>query len=191
MERTEISWSAIEEYRPKILRYLARLVGPDEAEDLTQEVFLKISRTQAGFRGGAKLSTWIYRIATNTALDRLRKRANEQPGMTDEQLVAADQSAWSGGRVVPVDQQAMNNEMNFCIRKVIDSLPLNYRTVLTLGELENLKAREVAEVLGISVENVKIRLHRARVHLKNELEAGCSFYQTPDQNVACAPERKP
>ena len=61
-----------DEYRVKIHRYLARLVGNDEAEDLTQEVLLKVS--QASFRGESKFSTWIYRVSTNTALDFLRKR---------------------------------------------------------------------------------------------------------------------
>lgn len=59
-------------FRPKVQRYLARLVGEGEAEDLTQEVFLRISRALPTFRGECQLSTWIYRIARNAALDRLR-----------------------------------------------------------------------------------------------------------------------
>jgi RNA polymerase sigma-70 factor (ECF subfamily) len=60
-------------FRPKIHRYLARLTGADEADDLTQEVFIKVSRGLKGFRGESKLSSWIYRIATNAALDHLRR----------------------------------------------------------------------------------------------------------------------
>ncbi len=61
-----------EEYHAKLFRYLARFVGEDDAEDLTQEVFVKIHKALDNFRGESKLSTWIYRIATNTATDRLR-----------------------------------------------------------------------------------------------------------------------
>lgn len=64
-----------EEYYPKILRYLIRFLGPNEAEDATQEVFIKINTNLDSFRGESKLSTWIYRIATNTAIDRKRRRA--------------------------------------------------------------------------------------------------------------------
>jgi DNA-directed RNA polymerase specialized sigma24 family protein len=61
-----------EAFQPKILRYLKRLAGEEEAEDLTQDVFVKVSRSLGGFRGEAKLSTWLYRIATNAVLDRMR-----------------------------------------------------------------------------------------------------------------------
>lgn len=63
------------EYRPKILRYLQRLAGESEAEDIAQEVFLRVHKSLPGFRGESKLSTWIYRIATNAFLDRKRQEA--------------------------------------------------------------------------------------------------------------------
>lgn len=64
--------------RPRVLRYLARMAGEAEAEDLAQEVFEKVSRSLGDFRGDAELSTWVYRIATNTALDRLRRRGSRR-----------------------------------------------------------------------------------------------------------------
>jgi RNA polymerase sigma factor (sigma-70 family) len=77
-----------ETYRPKIQRYLARMVGEYEAEDLTQEVFVKVHRALSSFRGDSSLSTWIYRIATNAALDKLRspsfqRTAESEPLMDD------------------------------------------------------------------------------------------------------------
>ena len=66
------------EYYPKIVGYLRRLVGDAEAEDVAQEAFVKISRSLDGFRGESQLSTWIYRIATNTALDHLRRPSTKQ-----------------------------------------------------------------------------------------------------------------
>jgi len=65
------------DFQPKILRYMARMIGEGEAEDITQEVFIKLSHTLKTFRGESSLSTWIYRIATNTALDRLRSPTAE------------------------------------------------------------------------------------------------------------------
>jgi RNA polymerase sigma-70 factor (ECF subfamily) len=67
-----------EEFQPKILNYLARLMGPNEAEDMAQVVFAKVSRGLDSFKGQSKLSTWVYRIATNTAIDRLRSSAHSQ-----------------------------------------------------------------------------------------------------------------
>src|SRR3989304_7037573 len=73
MHDSELEFQKVfDAYQPRILRYLARLVGEHEAEDLTQEVFVKVSQALKTFRGEAQLSTWIYRIATNAALDRLR-----------------------------------------------------------------------------------------------------------------------
>jgi RNA polymerase sigma-70 factor (ECF subfamily) len=71
MNRTQIE-EIIDTYRPKIRRYISRLIGTGEADDLTQVVLIKLTRSFDGFKGKSKLSTWIYRIATNTALDSLR-----------------------------------------------------------------------------------------------------------------------
>lgn len=178
-----------ETYNLKIQRYLARLIGADEAEDLTQEVFVKVNRALPRFNEKAKLSTWIYRIATNTAVDRTRsasfKRSKEY--IPEEELIAEDQAAWSGKKVLSSDQRLIEKEMNECIRHFIHHLPENYSTVLVLSELECLKNREVAEVLGETLDNVKIRLHRARARLKKELARHCDFYHTQDNQLACEP----
>ncbi len=174
------------EYREKIFRYISRMIGEDEAEDLTQEVFIKVDRGLENLREKENLSAWIYRIATNTVIDRTRssgykKRADSIP---EELLVAEDRSIWSGDKVLSTDQKLIEEEMNRCIRGFIDRLPENYRAVLVLSELECLKNREIADALDISLDNVKIRLHRGRSLLKKELEAGCSFYHTPQEKLA-------
>lgn len=164
-----------DEYHSRILRYLARLAGPQEAEDLAQEVFLKVSRALPEFRGEASLSTWLYRIATNTAIDRLRSRAASQIAQ-GELPGGEDHNTWTGEKAPTVEQQLVRKEMNACIRDFIERLPLNYRSVLVLSELEGLRSREIAEVLGISLGTVKIRLHRARQALRQELQANCDSY---------------
>jgi RNA polymerase sigma-70 factor (ECF subfamily) len=75
--------------------------------------------------------------------------------------------------------------MNDCIRNFIEQLPADYRTVLVLSELEELKNIQIADILGISLETVKIRLHRARIKLRKELETHCSFYRDERNDLAC------
>jgi RNA polymerase sigma-70 factor (ECF subfamily) len=177
-------------FRPRIVRYLTRLVGEQEAEDVAQEVFVKVSQGLENFRGESQLSTWIYRIGTNAALDRLRRRPfqrlgeNKLPGdPTSEGEADADEGAVQKG--TSVEQKVIRKEMNECIRDFIEKLPQNYRAVLTLSELEGLKNTEIAEILGITLDTVKIRLHRARAKLRKELQTHCSFYRNEQNELAC------
>ncbi len=177
------------EYRPKIVGYLRRLVGDADAEDVTQEVFVKVSRSLDNFRGDSSLSTWIYRIATNAATDHLRKPSSRKAlpaagGPPDDEAPADDSEALDDGMPV-LDTLLIRKDMNECIRGVVDSLPENHRTVLVLGEIEGLTNAEIAEVLGISMNTVKVRLHRARVRLRKALEAKCSFYHDTRNELAC------
>ncbi len=166
------------DFRPKILRYLTRLVGAQEAEDITQEVFVKISQALHTFRGESQLSTWIYRIATNAALDRLRKPSFKCAATvslaSDTQATAIEDYCSRGEQASDApDQQACAQEMFECYQNYIQALPPNYRTVVALSELEELTANEIAEILGLSVDVVKIRLHRGRVRLLQELKSHC------------------
>ncbi len=177
------------EYLPKIRRYLTRLVGAAEAEDLAQETVLKVARAFEDFDHRSKLSTWIYRIATNTAVDRLRSSSyrNAKTMTSEDELAAEDQSVFSTRKVLSTDQQLIEKEMNACIRDFVDHLPEQYRTVMVLSEFECLKNHEIAAILGITLDMVKIRLHRARARLKKELEGGCDFYRTDGSQLACEP----
>ena len=182
-----------EEFRPKVFRHLARMVGDSEAEDLTQAVMLKVSDGLGRFRGDASLSTWIYRIATNAAIDRLRRlgapapssAATETSPMFEQESVDAAAPLESPS----TESQAVRREMNTCIREYVERLPEKYRTLTVLSEIEGLRNAEIAAALGISVDAVKIRLHRARKRLRRELQAGCSFHRDADSGLAC--ERKP
>lgn len=170
-------------FRPKVLRYLARLVGEHEAEDLTQEVFFKVSQGLSSFRGESKLATWIYRIARNTALDRVRSAAfQDSAGQALSNDVAMEEVGPS------VDQQLVRREMNECIRGFIEDLPADYRSVLVLGELGELTDRQIAERLGISLPTVKIRLHRGRERLRGDLGKRCNFYRSTQNELACEPK---
>ncbi|MFZ2198290.1 MAG: sigma-70 family RNA polymerase sigma factor [Thermodesulfovibrionales bacterium] len=174
-------------FQPKIHRYLARLAGADEADDLTQEVFMKVGQGLKDFRGESKLSTWIYRIATNASLDHLRSRSIRQI-----EVSAMDSETEEEVRYIPlqrkkssIDQQLIRKEMNACIRNVIKELPEDYRAIIVLSELEDLGNREIAEILQVSLDTVKIRLHRARARLKKELENLCCFYRDERGVLSC------
>ncbi len=173
-------------FQPKILRYMARMAGEDEAEDLTQEVFVKISCALNKFRGESSLSTWIYRIATNTALDRLRSPSFQRVHITPNQQSSNFEPEIDGRMMRTVERtplpehQIFRKEMNECICRFIEGLPENYRTVLILSEFEGLRNLEISEILGVSLDTVKIRLHRAREKLKAEFIAKCDTYWVED-----------
>ncbi|MGE5300473.1 MAG: RNA polymerase sigma factor [Acidobacteriota bacterium] len=175
-------------FHEKIRRYLTRLIGESEADDVTQEVFLKINAALDSFRGDSSLSTWIYRIATNAAIDYRRKSlTSPQEQVADEDLTGNPicEEEIAADPITSPDRQLIRKEMNDCIKGIVDGLPENYRTVLILSDLEELKNNEIAEVLDISLETVKIRLHRARARLKKELGHHCSFYKDERNELAC------
>ncbi len=174
---------------PKIVGYLRRIVGEAEAEDVAQETFVKAAKALDGFRGDSSLSTWLYRIATNAAMDHLRKPGSRNAAfsssdMPDDDSPGSDETIPDNERPV-LDTLLIRKDMNECIRGVVDCLPENYRNVLVLSELEGFTNSEIVEVLGISLETVKIRLHRARTRLRKELETKCNFYHDDRNELAC------
>jgi RNA polymerase sigma-70 factor (ECF subfamily) len=182
MSETELDFQKIhDDFRPRLQRYLSRLVGEFEAEDLTQEVFLRISRALPTFRGDSQLHTWIYRIATNAAIDRLRlssfkvNAANvlpADPSMGEFEL--EDRDMWTGDPVPSLEEQVFHGEKVECYCDFIEKLPANYRLVVALNQLGEFSAKEIAAMLGLSLEVVKIRLHRGRARLLKELKAYCN-----------------
>ena len=179
-----------QEFQPKICQFLSRMLGDQAAEDIAQEVFAKVNRSMDSFKGRSSFSTWIYRIATNAALDKLRspsfKRSSEHTTLEDS---AGIEDIWTGQTEFAVDQEVVRKEMSECVREFVDRLPPDYSTVLILSELEGFKNREIADILNISLDNVKVRLHRARTSLKKELASGCTFYHNEEGTLAC--DRKP
>lgn len=177
-----------EEFQSKIYRYLTSMVGETDAEDLTQDVFVKVGLALENFRGDSQMSTWIYRIATNTAIDRLRRSSAgkgeagipPKPDGAEENDVECIPEAGSA-----LDHRVIRQEMNGCIREVVDTLPEGYRTVIILSELEGFQDSELAEILGVSVQAAKIRLHRARARLKEELRKACVFFRDERNEFAC------
>jgi RNA polymerase sigma-70 factor, ECF subfamily len=175
-------------FHPRILRYLARLIGPDQAEDVAQEVFVKISRSLGEFRNEAQLSTWIYRIATNAALDKVRSaeyRAALRTLPIEGSCESAPADIFIESAEVSSEQQAIRGEMTDCVRGLLNQLPESYRTVLILSDMEGMKDREIAEILDVTAEAAKIRLHRARARLRKIMDSECTFYHDPRNTLLC------
>lgn len=176
-----------DQFRPRVLRYVARLVGDADAEDVTQSVMLKAAEGLERFRGDAAISTWIYRIATNAATDKLRGRRIET--ISDAELESEDDEVPAAARIASLESSAIREEMRACIAEFVARLPENYRAVMILSELEGFRNEEIADILGLSLDTVKIRLHRAREKLRKDLQAGCELYRDECDELAC--ERRP
>jgi RNA polymerase sigma-70 factor (ECF subfamily) len=133
-----------------------------EAEDVMQEAYLLAYLHLDQFAGMSRFSTWLVRIAINEALKRKRPARLV--------LVGGDGSEPTDGRTP--EQEAHSRQMVSMVERALDGLPQMYRTVLVLRELEGLSTGEVADVLGISEDAVKTRVHRARALLHDGVQAG-------------------
>jgi RNA polymerase sigma-70 factor (ECF subfamily) len=164
----------VETYSPLIYRLgLKMLNNSQDAEDILQETFIKAYRHLDTFNGRSRLSTWLYRIATNEALMLLRRKRPEtisvnQPweNETEEQepLQIVDWCCLPEGEL-------MSDEARAHLDEAVDHLPASLRVVFLLREIEGLSTRETAEVLDLSEAAVKTRLSRARLHLREDLTA--------------------
>ena len=172
-----------EELSGPLLRYLGRYVGDqDLAEDLLQETLIRISRGLPGFAGRAELKTWAFSIATRVAADHFRKPANRVS------IVDVDESPEPHDSERSVEERLVIDEMNACVRKVIDSLPEDYRAALVLHDLEGLTAAQTAEISGCELPTAKIRIHRARMRLAKALQQECDFYRDDENVLRCDPK---
>jgi RNA polymerase sigma-70 factor (ECF subfamily) len=181
--------SLYENYFPKIQDYLSRFMGKDDSEDLTQEVFIKVYSSLSTFKGESEISTWIFRIARNLAIDKFRSAKNRN---LESKLSSLDyisplkiNQKSKADKDSDIEYSFFKNEMNQCIADYINKLPELYRSIFILSEYENLSSKEIAEVLNLSIENVKIRLHRARKKLHDLLMKNCNFYYDKHSHLSC------
>jgi RNA polymerase sigma-70 factor (ECF subfamily) len=179
-----------DEFQHPIYNYLLRMTQSQaEAEDLTQETFIRVHRSLPSFRGEASLSTWIYRIATNVSLDHFRRSATRQAKTALSLEETESEGEWIVDKAASSPEQvAAQSEMSDCVQSFIWRLPPSYRTVLVLHDLQGLKNREIADVLDCSLDTVKIRLHRARKKLRATLDVGCDFAHDERNVFVCEPK---
>ena len=164
----------IDLHSPGVYRLALRMTGsPEEAEDITQETFLNAFKAIDSFEGRSGLGTWLYRIAHNTALMRLRKKQPlyvsidppVEPELEERTPTPVQLFDWC---CLP-EQDFATSEARSELEQAIADLPETLRAVFVLRELEGLSTEETAHVLGVSSANVKVRLHRARLWLRERL----------------------
>ena len=150
---------------------LSMLHNEADAEDAAQEAFLKAFRNLANFRGDSKFSTWLISITLNEARSRLRSRKTapmeslDEPPEGQESVAPALLRDW---REIP-SEALERQEIRHLLQQAITDLPLIYREVFLLRDVEELSVNESAEALGISIASVKVRLHRARLMMQKKL----------------------
>ncbi len=165
-------------YQERVFRLLLRMVGDrGEAEDLTQDVFYSVFKNIDGFRGDSKLSTWLYRIATNHSKNRLQyfeRRRKSRRQEFDEQAphIAEERATMASSAIIArPDQQAEAHEMELVVRRAILALDEQQRELVILRDVEGLSYEEIKDITGLVEGTVKSRLHRARATLVRLIEA--------------------
>ncbi len=158
-------------HESKIYGLCLKMLGnPEDAEDCLQEVFMKAFEALSGFRQEARFSTWLYRIAYNACLMRIRKKkldtvSLDRPMQVGEDKIERDVPDWT----MDPRSGVMNEELNEVLARHINELQPDNRIVFVLRDIHGLSTDDTANVLGLTVPAVKSRLHRARLFLRERL----------------------
>ena len=158
-------------YSSKVLNICYRfLLDKEEAEDVSQEVFIEVFESLHSFRGEAQLSTWIYRIAVTKSLDELKRHNRKRRISSFGKLVHLEDVAnWLAGGSMP-DKHIQENENMKLVMHALNRLPDNQRVAFTLSKIEGYSHEEIADVLSTTTVAVASLLYRAKTHVSDELE---------------------
>lgn len=154
----------VRRYEPRVRAVLWRLLDDErDLEEAVQDTFLRAWRSLDGYRGEAQLFTWLYRIAVNEALMRVRRKRLS--------VTALDEVGDTAARERGPEDEADVAELRRFLLASLRAMPFEYRAPLVLRDVEGLSNQEVAQVLGLSLAAAKSRIHRARMQLRADLEA--------------------
>jgi RNA polymerase sigma-70 factor (ECF subfamily) len=161
----------VRKYQHKVAKLVSRYVRDRrEVEDVTQEAFIKAYRAIGGFRGESAFYTWLYRIAVNTAKNYLESQSRRPPG-SDMEIEGAELIESGEGlrdQATP-ERQMLTNEIATTVHRVLEHLPPDLRTAITLREIEGMSYEEIAEVMDCPIGTVRSRIFRAREAIDLEL----------------------
>ncbi|MBI5592595.1 MAG: RNA polymerase sigma factor [Deltaproteobacteria bacterium] len=173
--QSELFPELVRRYEGKLYNFGMRMCRDvQDAEDMVQDTFINVFKYLKDFRYETKFKNWLYRIATSTCLKKKRKSkyAPERELSLDEFIpdenaeIPVQVPGWAS---IPLDQ-LLNEELSAVIKEGVASLPEKYRLVLVLRDMEGFSTAEAAQVLGLTTENIKVRLHRARLFLREKLK---------------------
>jgi len=170
-----------DQYYHRVRKFILALVKNESiADDLTQETFIRIQENLDKLRDPAQISSWIFSIAHHLCQDHFRtlKKSSAHEELNDG-LVNLEET--------PVQKKLEQGEMSQCVQDKLSLLPESQRSVIILAEVMDFSHQEIADILSLTVENVKVRLHRARKKFKSILEEKCTF-EIDERNVlVCEP----
>jgi len=157
-------------YQTPVFNLCSRIVGGEDAHDLTQDVFCNVLRALHRFRGEAKFSTWLFSIAKNVCLNRLRHDAVIREESLDEMFEEKPASDGLPDLSADVERIAETHEVQRIVGSVLATLPPEQRMLIALRDFEQLSYEEIGRIADMSVSNVKSRLHRARMAFKDRFK---------------------
>jgi RNA polymerase sigma-70 factor (ECF subfamily) len=157
----------VDRYKHRIHWIVRRMVGSEEDEDLTQEIFLRVYRALPGFRRHGSFSTWIYKIARNLCISELRRRERRGEHLSLDDMREERVHALLPESQDDLDQQIERRDTSERVQQLIRRLPTHYRLVLTLFYLNQLRYEEIAEIMEIPLGTVKTYIHRAKLCLRD------------------------
>jgi RNA polymerase sigma-70 factor (ECF subfamily) len=165
-------------YQGKVFQLVFRMLGDRaEAEDLAQEVFVTVFKSIDGFRGESKLSTWLYRVATNHCKNRIKylgRRARGQKTVLDdlsERDAVESATMETSARIERPDEAVEGRQIERIVQQALGELEDDHRELIVLRDVENLSYEEIQEITGLPEGTVKSRLHRARLSLQQRVRA--------------------
>ena len=165
----------VKRYEAKLYNFSLRMCrDPSDAEDMIQDTFLNVFRYLKNFRYETKFKNWLYKVAASTCFKKRRKsKFAPDKELSLEEFLPNDEAEkpdhvpeWA---LMPLDK-LLNEELAGVINKAIISLPKKYRMVILLRDIEGFSTTETAQILNLSPSNVKVRLHRARLYLRDKLK---------------------
>ena len=183
-------WDIYDQYYVRVKKFILALVKDAwVADDLSQETFLRVQQNIGNLRDPSKLSSWIFRIAYNLCQDHFRqsKKSAKEERIDQDEREGLNEAFIQ--KELDIQKKLEQRQMGKCVQNQIDLLPESLRTVLILFDMMEFSHQEIAEVLGKSVETVKVRLHRARKKLKAILEEKCTFEKDERNVLVCDPKK--
>src|SRR4030042_6726789 len=185
-------WNIYDQYYGKVRKFILALVKNEwAADDLIQETFLKIQQNIENLKDPSKFSSLIFRIAYNLCQDHFRqlKRLRKEERIDQEEMEDFKEALVQKGP--DIQEELEQRQMGECVQNQINLLPETPRTVLILFDIMEFSHQEIADILGITVKNAKVRLHRARKRLKTILEEKCAFERDERNVLICIPAGNP
>jgi len=176
-------YSIFDQYHDRLKKFVTITVKNEwAADDIVQEVFVRAHSKIDTLKDHDKIGSWLFRIAYRLCMDHFRKESR------DPQKEIVDFRGVKTSDYSTTERKLEQHQMSVCVQNQMLLLPENYRTVIWLFDVLGFTLKEIADILELSVENVKIRLHRARKKFKSILNQKCSFEKDERNVLVCEPK---